>query len=785
MSTSLLSNSEFISKIIQDSQAGRYFVPLVGSGLSSPSGIIMGMEFTNYLAFTAYLVLSDPNDRERTHGEGLQSHWDLRHQGWPPLPSNQEVERARSWVFNEFKVICKRYDLVPNPEEGTQKIRSLNTSRSRPPTHEVLASLLHPQVPAVLAAADLVRPDESVRRVADMLLRGAARNSHSQSAAADMLLSDSTRSYRDKIVEMGIRALHDWRETLVFLSSVEVTTDGLAFCSPNSSVIDRFNSFITRDKQPNLGHKMLAHLSGPLRIHAVLSTNFDTLIEDAFRALNLRIRVLPVSSKGQLPEPQTVGADLSVIKLHGEVHDTRADLTLDEEPVDEDKATFVAYMTRGAGNLRRGVPKTPNSKRLLVIGYSGADHRCVQMIKHWLEKGVEKSTGATGTPGQLVYWVCFSKADVDKVSELFGAREYDNCVRVTQSSRPDLLLYELYQRLVLALPPGGLTYEFTHVVPPRRLRPFDYPEIQIANVLSCAKTLEHPLEAARVLLSEKESLEDAKRLSRDSAVLELKRLVLDIVNAQASFYDKNGQYNPIRVGQSIAALWSPNYREQRLPRQQGDDDRDLFNEFDSRPVMIDSLGGVVRGVSLAVDELTASSPRKVFWLETQDYMDADAMLRDLLRSIAVRCGSYQGRQVTQHPLTRSLSSLNNSQEREECSKEIAAHLKRVLVDYRIDANQIIVLLYGRDSYGGCSGLVSSPWHPIGLATNGQAFAGRSSEILSLHCVIEALGRAGVPTVYFPLTRTRALRKNQFPKPGTSRIWEQPPYESRPYSNTMI
>jgi hypothetical protein len=64
MSHSVLSNSEFISKIIQDADSGRCFVPLIGSGLSSPSGIIMGMEFTNYLAFTTYLVLSESHELE-------------------------------------------------------------------------------------------------------------------------------------------------------------------------------------------------------------------------------------------------------------------------------------------------------------------------------------------------------------------------------------------------------------------------------------------------------------------------------------------------------------------------------------------------------------------------------------------------------------------------------------------------------------------------------------------------------------------------------------------------
>jgi hypothetical protein len=177
----------------------------------------MGMEFTNYLAFATYLVLSDPKKRERTHGEGSPEHWDLRHQGWPPLPSDAEVKSARTWLLNEFKGICDRYGLDLNYDDNSDQknIRSLTPRLTRSASHEVLASLVHPEVPSILASHDLVRPDESVRRVADLLLRRVADGAQSGSNAVELLLSDSTRFYRDRLVETGIRSLHDWRETLV------------------------------------------------------------------------------------------------------------------------------------------------------------------------------------------------------------------------------------------------------------------------------------------------------------------------------------------------------------------------------------------------------------------------------------------------------------------------------------------------------------------------------------------------------------------------------------------
>jgi hypothetical protein len=774
MSNATLSNSEFISKIIQDCDVGRSFVPLIGSGLSSPSGIIMGMEFTNYLAFTTYLTLSDPERRERTHGEGKPHHWNLRHQGWPPLPSHSEVKRARGWLLNEFTGICDRYGLDINFDDNAslKSIRSLTPRLYRAASHEAIASLIHPQVPTILASNNLIRPDESVRRVAEMLLRRSAGVTSSASSALDLVLSDSSRSYRERIIELGIRSLHDWRETLGFLASVQVLPTGLHFGSQMNSVIDRFNAFITRDKQPNLGHKMLAHLSGPMRIHTILTTNFDTLIEDAFRSLNLKVRVLPVSSRGSLPEPQTVAAEFAVVKLHGEIHDTRADLTLDDEPAEEDKAAFISYLTRGAGLLGRDSKRSHESKRLLVIGYSGADNRCIQMVKHWLEKGLEvQPSNGRSAPGQILYWVCFSESDVRKVQLLFRASEYRHRIRITQCSHPDVLLYGLYQRLNLSLPPGGLTYEFAQVVPPRRLRAYDHSTEQINNVLACSKTTEHPLEAARVLLAESSSMNDARRLCRDTAVRELKSLILDAVDGKVAFYDQNGQYSPQKLSQCVAAQWAPIYRDDDLyPRDSIYDERHLYSQMGFRPVVIDSHGGVVRGVSEAVADLTAKSLKKVFWLETQDYMDADSMLRDFLRSLAVRCGRFQSQQVTQHPLDCKLTQTSDYKKPnfKELAARIGSHLVRVLADYRQDAQEFVVFLYGRDSYGGCAGLVPSLWgshqSPASSPAGSENNPLLQRQMRALHCVIEGLALAGIITIYFPLVEKRAKRKNRFPRP---------------------
>ncbi len=103
-------HTEFINKIVQDADLGYSFAPFIGSGLSSPSGIIMGVEFTNYLAFTTYLVLADPTDRPKTHGENESHRWNISKKGWPPLPTKDEVDLARNGSINALSNYANNFN---------------------------------------------------------------------------------------------------------------------------------------------------------------------------------------------------------------------------------------------------------------------------------------------------------------------------------------------------------------------------------------------------------------------------------------------------------------------------------------------------------------------------------------------------------------------------------------------------------------------------------------------------------------------------------------------------
>jgi hypothetical protein len=707
---------EFLRLIVEDANLGRTFVPFIGSGLSSPSGIIMGMEFTNYLAFTMYLVLCNPKTRKPTHGEGQAERWNLMVQGWPPLPSRSEVATAKKWIADEFDRLCTEFGLRKS-FDGDGQIQSLAQDHKSAVDDFVMA-MIQPPIPMILRSWLATADQERLRQLRSMLMAGAVKSRQRFSPS----WKRSHQSFHDVVTEAGIRALSDWRETLEFLSKLTVTEQGLSLDEPNPSIIDDFNTTITRDKRASLGHKVLAHLSEPLRIATLLTTNFDTLTEDAYHALSIPLTVLPVSARGELPNPRTAGSCDSLIKLHGESHDTRADLSLDDEPSEEDKATFLAYMQRGTGHLlhqKQSVNTLPNrTSRLLVVGYSGNDHRCVQMIKYWLEHSDDQPRA---------YWVCFSESDQEKVDRLFRSASFDGQIKTVLTSRPDLLLYDLYQKLQLSLPPGGLTYEFTHVLPPDRAELYDHDETKVAEVLAESKK-----SASHAGLIAKHS----KRLMRDAIVRGCFESILMAVDSTGNPSSESTLINKVH--------WQPYYRIDENLSDAAKRIEIANREVVHSPNVISCSGGVVRASAIATNKLAHKHNNKVFWIELQDYLDTDSLLRDFLRTLALRCGHFQSMHVTLHPISAGFALSDVDSYIENFLSRLVSHIRAVLDEYRVDPKSVVVFLTGRDSYGIAAGLVTLAWS--------------SEEFRRLHVLIEALARVGIPTVYFPCSNERAKRK---------------------------
>ena len=85
---------------------------------------------------------------------------------------------------------------------------------------------------------------------------------------------------RSPIWKLGFGESSDWRRALNFLSRIDLDGNNrIILGPPRSSVIDSFFRHITRGKEPNLAHQMLAVLAGAGRIQLLLTINFDELLD--------------------------------------------------------------------------------------------------------------------------------------------------------------------------------------------------------------------------------------------------------------------------------------------------------------------------------------------------------------------------------------------------------------------------------------------------------------------------------------------------------------------------
>ncbi len=472
-----VSPKTFTEWVADQVQAGAGLVPFIGSGVSAASGISTGRQFDGYLVWTLYRCVAI------TSSQSKEQRLDLREQGWPAPATPSEVQIALNWVWDLIrrcdleilKSLPKKRTPGARPEGTSSKLEAakLEAAKLEAETRDsLLPSILRDEIEAA------VGPENFPELVKAFKQKGSVWT---------LIEEDPNRSPTspDSLAMKSVISLHDWQTTLNFLAQLEVSDDTLqATGKPDQAVIDSFNIHITRGRKPNLAHTMLCHLAGRARIRTILTTNFDSLIEDAFAQLGERYEVIPVSKRGGLPDADTVHSQNCIIKLHGGLVETRVDrptaLPVDaaapaapEHELDDvelnrqDKRRFFSYVRGCNPGDKAGSGFLPGL--LLVCGYSGSDPRCVQMIKYLLD--TDKNAE--------VLWVCYSEADLVNFNRIFAHENYNIVdeeealsqvpkprIILTKTYRLDLLLYELYQRLTLSLPRGGFAYQFSANGPP-------------------------------------------------------------------------------------------------------------------------------------------------------------------------------------------------------------------------------------------------------------------------------------------------------------------------------
>ncbi|MGJ8661264.1 MAG: SIR2 family protein [Bacteroidota bacterium] len=476
--------TEFNQQIKKEIYLGSGFVPFTGSGISANSGILMSQEFDDYLVYCVWLVLGQPRVPDGKTSDcpsrpedftKADSHWNLYKNGWPRTPNAEECLHMKQYLISCLNEDAKSVgEFVHRDGENEpfffqykfdtqEKIASVVYVDQKSSEHEHTRStaitkfdIRRASVPSIIKLSDV---DYDI----EQHILKEKRISRVSNTPWGCPSSSTSKKY---IRQLALRSLSHWTDTLEFLSRTKVGRNGKLYLDKqDDSIIDNFTNHMTRGKQPNFIHNMLSRLSRSLRSRLILTTNFDDLIEKAFISQNEPIHSIPISHRGSLPHYSTVRTQDCLIKLHGDLIDTRADTSIHRSASPEDKKKFFQYL-RGPNSPHSTQPVSFTKNHLLVVGYSAKDNRCIEMMKYVLDLDNDFK----------IYWVCHSVSDQEFIDDLFdeynGTSENKRVILVV-TPRTDLLLWELYQAINLSLPGGGYSFRFTHNVPPTHYADFN------------------------------------------------------------------------------------------------------------------------------------------------------------------------------------------------------------------------------------------------------------------------------------------------------------------------
>ncbi|QDT24376.1 hypothetical protein [Gimesia chilikensis] len=278
-----------------------------------------------------------------------------------------------------------------------------------------------------------------------------------------------------KELQEGYGATAEWRSALIFLSRLRIEGNRsyqLTLREPDLDIVDTFFLHVVSQKKPTLGHYMLALLTGPLRIRTALTTNFDELVELAFDQTFNDFTVFDVHVESGLPSYRDMQGQNSLVKLHGGRYGLRADYSLDQPPTDDDLRHFCSYLADRhitseawkdvTRNRKKSQSSIPAARYLLIVGSSISDKRILSMI----------SIAAEVLEGFKIFWVCGRKKTVPEteaqLAELFShstSRTKTPSYAVINHQYPGLLFLELFQRLTRGLPPRGCIFPSPPRVP--------------------------------------------------------------------------------------------------------------------------------------------------------------------------------------------------------------------------------------------------------------------------------------------------------------------------------
>lgn len=151
-------------------------------------------------------------------------------------------------------------------------------------------------------------------------------------------------------------------------------------CDNDQNRIDACFDHFRRDREPTTTHQLLVFLSRVLGTRVFLTTNFDTMVEEALQLEGLVPTVYDLQGPAGLPSAQMLlSQPVAVVKLHGGSHHLRTGFDLDEPVGPAVLSTFYEFYDR----LEDEYGAEPLT---VVIGNSGSDRRIIEIIASQLRR---------------------------------------------------------------------------------------------------------------------------------------------------------------------------------------------------------------------------------------------------------------------------------------------------------------------------------------------------------------------------------------------------------------
>jgi len=421
---SLHSTELFINSLKEELNNGYSFTPILGSSISYQSGVMTSEEIADYMCYVYYrMFIVDPKIDP-------DNKWDILKQGWPEPPNEEEKNRCREKLKKEYLNLYNKDDVEKNFITDTEELILDYENEEYNPDLK-----LYP-CPHIVFQTDEFKKE----------LINIPKNT-------DIKDNENPHLYARRL---GLLQIERTKNAIEFFSRIRANTKNEEYRidqEEDPNIFISFKIFLTKNKKPNQNHHLICHLSNPLRFRKIFTTNIDSLLEDAFYKNMSPLNTRTILNIDQIPEVNFIeGTSLVKINI---VNPNKNEVY---KPDEEDKniETLSSYFKNTHGNI---------ISHILTIGNFTNNDKILRRISAILKENEEIK----------LFSICSSEKEKKSIKKkLIKGVESDETAKESFNRRiflarerdPSFFLYEIYQKITLALPPGGFFYQYDQFKPP-------------------------------------------------------------------------------------------------------------------------------------------------------------------------------------------------------------------------------------------------------------------------------------------------------------------------------